>query len=63
MITACSTVDRVFAPFEAAGLDVPGQTIGRPVSDLLGGAVRDRVPSSTAAGRDRRPWKAEDVSG
>jgi glucarate dehydratase len=46
MITTSSTVDRVFSPFEVAALDVQGQSIGRSVSDLLGGAVRDRVPFS-----------------
>lgn len=46
MITTSSTVDRVFSPFEVAALDVQGQSIGRPVSDLLGGAVRDQVPFS-----------------
>ena len=46
MITSSSTVDRVFSPFEVACLDVQGQAAGRPVSDLLGGAVRDAVPFS-----------------
>jgi glucarate dehydratase len=46
MITTSSTVDRVFSPFEVACLDVQGKILGRPVSDLLGGAVRDRVPFS-----------------
>ncbi|HEY3775305.1 MAG TPA: glucarate dehydratase family protein [Solirubrobacteraceae bacterium] len=46
MITTSSTVDRVFSPFEVAALDVQGQSIGRPVSDLLGGAVRGQVPFS-----------------
>jgi glucarate dehydratase len=46
MITTSSTVDRVFSPFEVACLDIQGQAAGRPVSDLLGGAVRDRVPFS-----------------
>jgi glucarate dehydratase len=46
MITTSSTVDRVFSPFEVACLDVQGQAAGRPVSDLLGGAVRERVPFS-----------------
>lgn len=46
MITTASTTDRVFSPFEVACLDVQGKTLGRPVSDLLGGAVRDRVPFS-----------------
>lgn len=46
MITSASVVDRVFSPFEVACLDVQGQATGRPVSDLLGGAVRDAVPFS-----------------
>ncbi|MDF3336934.1 glucarate dehydratase family protein [Mycolicibacterium septicum] len=46
MITTASAVDQVFSPFEVACLDVAGQAIGRPVSDLLGGAVRDAVPFS-----------------
>ncbi|MGH3646985.1 MAG: glucarate dehydratase family protein [Micromonosporaceae bacterium] len=46
MITASGTVDRVFSPFEVACLDVQGKALGRPVSDLLGGAVRDAVPFS-----------------
>ncbi|MCH5644776.1 glucarate dehydratase family protein [Gordonia sp. ABSL49_1] len=46
MITTASTTDRVFSPFEVACLDVQGKSLGRPVSDLLGGAVRDRVPFS-----------------
>ena len=46
MITSSSTVDRVFSPFEVACLDVQGHAAGRPVSDLLGGAVRDAVPYS-----------------
>ncbi|HET6633563.1 MAG TPA: enolase C-terminal domain-like protein, partial [Streptomyces sp.] len=41
-----STVDRVFSPFEVACLDVQGKAAGRPVCDLLGGAVRDAVPFS-----------------
>jgi glucarate dehydratase len=46
MITSSSTVDRVFSPFEVASLDVQGHALGRPVSDLLGGKVRDAVPFS-----------------
>jgi glucarate dehydratase len=46
MITSSSTADRVFAPFEVACLDIQGKAAGLPVSDLLGGAVRDRVPFS-----------------
>ncbi len=41
-----SAVDRVFSPFEVACLDIQGKAAGRPVSDLLGGAVRDAVPFS-----------------
>jgi glucarate dehydratase len=46
MITTSSTVDRVFSPFEVACLDAAGKILGRPVSDLLGGAVRESVPFS-----------------
>ena len=44
--TATGTVDRVVAGFEVACLDVQGKALGRPVSDLLGGAVRPTVPFS-----------------
>lgn len=44
MVTGSSTVDRVFSPFEVACLDLQGKVLGRPVADLLGGTVRDRVP-------------------
>ncbi|WP_072804747.1 glucarate dehydratase family protein [Rhodococcoides yunnanense] len=46
MITTASTTDRVLSPFEVACLDVQGKALGRPVSDLLGGKVRDAVPFS-----------------
>jgi glucarate dehydratase len=46
LITTSSTTDRVFSPFEVACLDIQGKLAGRPVCDLLGGAVRDRVPFS-----------------
>jgi glucarate dehydratase len=46
MITGASAVDRVFSPFEVACLDIQGRTSGRPVVDLLGGRIRDRVPYS-----------------
>ena len=46
MITTASAVDQVFSPFEVACLDVQGHATGRPVSDLLGGKVRDTVPFS-----------------
>jgi glucarate dehydratase len=39
-------VDRVFSPFEVACLDIAGKAAGRPVADLLGGAVRAQVPFS-----------------
>ena len=45
-MTSASTVDRTFSPFEVAALDVQGRVLGRPVSDLLGGAVRTKVPFS-----------------
>jgi glucarate dehydratase len=35
---------RVFSAIEEACLDLVGKSTGRPVSDLLGGAVRKRVP-------------------
>jgi glucarate dehydratase len=37
---------KVEAAFEVALLDLQGQLLGRPLVDLLGGAVRDRVPYS-----------------
>jgi glucarate dehydratase len=46
MVTGSSTADRVLSPFEVACLDIQGKAIGRPVCDLLGGAVRDRVEYS-----------------
>jgi glucarate dehydratase len=45
-LTVESTVDRVFSPFEVAAWDIRGKALGRPVSDLLGGAVRSAVPYS-----------------
>jgi len=61
-----SAVDRVFSPFEVACLDIQGKAAGRPVADLLGGAVRDAVPFSAylfykwAGHPDREPdgWGA-----
>lgn len=46
MITTASAVDQVLSPFEVACLDIQGHWLGRPVSDLLGGKVRDAVPFS-----------------
>lgn len=34
---------RLYAALEIACLDIQGKVLGRPVSDLLGGAVRDRI--------------------
>lgn len=46
MVTGSSTADRVLSPFDVAALDIQGKLLGRPVSDLLGGAVRDSVQFS-----------------
>lgn len=46
MLELGSAVATVYSPFEVACLDVQGRETGRPVSDLLGGAVRDTVPFS-----------------
>jgi glucarate dehydratase len=46
MLDVSSALDTVYSPFEVASLDLQGRAAGRPVSDLLGGAVRDRVPFS-----------------
>jgi len=46
MLDVDSAVDTVYSPFEVACLDLQGHEAGVPVSDLLGGAVRDRVPFS-----------------
>ncbi|HTT59198.1 MAG TPA: glucarate dehydratase family protein [Acidimicrobiales bacterium] len=45
-ISASGTVLRTFAAFEVAALDIQGKLLDRPVSDLLGGAVRATVPFS-----------------
>ncbi|WP_405374237.1 MULTISPECIES: glucarate dehydratase family protein [unclassified Microbacterium] len=46
MVTGSSTADRVLSAFEVAALDVQGKVREVPVSALLGGAVRSRVPFS-----------------
>ncbi|MBM6545101.1 glucarate dehydratase [Janibacter sp. YIM B02568] len=46
MLDVDSAVDTVYSPFEVACLDIQGHRAGVPVSDLLGGAVRDAVPFS-----------------
>ncbi len=35
---------RLYAAIEMACLDIQGKALNRPMSDLLGGAVRDRIP-------------------
>lgn len=40
------SIDRLFSPFEVACLDIRGKAAGVPVSDLLGGKVRDAIPYS-----------------
>jgi glucarate dehydratase len=46
LIGQSAAADRVFSPFEVACLDIQGKAVGRPVADLLGGAVRTEVPFS-----------------
>ena len=46
MVTTSRMSDRVLSPFEVAAMDLQGKVLGRPVSDLLGGAVRDSVAFS-----------------
>ncbi|CAH0058016.1 unnamed protein product [Clonostachys solani] len=46
MVTTASVADKVFSPFEVACLDIQGKLAGLPVSDLLGGRVRDSVQYS-----------------
>ncbi len=43
MLADHKVVDVVYGAFEVACLDLQGKTLGRPMCDLLGGAVRDRV--------------------
>ena len=35
---------RLYAAIEMACLDIQGKALGRPISDLLGGSVRERIP-------------------
>ncbi len=46
MLDVDSALDTVYSPFEVACLDLQGHDTGRPVSDLLGGRARERVPFS-----------------
>src|SRR5262245_4352366 len=52
------------AAFEVAFLDLQGQLTGRSVAELLGGAVRDRVPYSAYLfykfARHKNPVHADD---
>jgi glucarate dehydratase len=48
-IERATDTQRVLAAFEVAALDAQGKLLGRPVSDLLGGAVRDEVAYSAYA--------------
>ncbi|MEU4395550.1 glucarate dehydratase family protein [Kribbella sp. NPDC023855] len=66
MLAIQNPADVVLSPFEVALLDIQGRELGRPVADLLGGAVRTEVPFSAylfykwAAHPDREPdaWGA-----
>jgi glucarate dehydratase len=46
MVTTACLADKVFSPFEVACLDIQGKLAGVPVSELLGGRVRDTVQYS-----------------
>lgn len=46
MVTTTSLADRVLSAFDVAALDIQGKSLGVPVSTLLGGAVREKVPFS-----------------
>lgn len=46
MVTGTTTLDRVFSPIEVAALDLQGKLLGVPVTTLLGGRNRERVPFS-----------------
>lgn len=46
MLDVDSALETVYSPFEVACLDIQGHRAGVPVSSLLGGAVRERVPFS-----------------
>jgi glucarate dehydratase len=46
MVTTASVTDKVFSPFEVACLDIQGKIAGLPVSEILGGRVRNNVQYS-----------------
>jgi glucarate dehydratase len=39
-------IARAYSPIEVAAFDIMGKAVGKPVCDLLGGRVRERVPFS-----------------
>ena len=49
-LAATAAGSRLPAAFECAVLDIRGKVLGCPVSELLGGAVRERVPVSLCTG-------------
>jgi glucarate dehydratase len=54
---------RLYAAIEMACLDIQGKVLGRPLSDLLGGSVRDRVPFiAYLFWRYDRPQGGDDIS-
>lgn len=50
------------AAFECAVLDIRGKVLGCPISELLGGAVRDRIPVSLCTGYKTVENTAEDAA-
>ncbi|MGZ0152340.1 glucarate dehydratase family protein [Kribbella sp. WER1] len=46
MLNLQDPADVVMSPYEVALLDIQGKALGRPVVELLGGAVRESVPFS-----------------
>lgn len=46
MLDVDSALETVYSPFEVACVDIQGVRAGVPVSSILGGAVRERVPFS-----------------
>ncbi|MBM4154387.1 MAG: glucarate dehydratase [Lentisphaerae bacterium] len=61
---------RLYAAIEMACLDIQGKVLNRPLSDLLGGSIRDRVPfiaylfwryDRPGGGHDRHPEDMADL--
>ena len=44
--SATRTLLKVLSPFEVAAIDLQARAVGRPVCDVLGGRIRERVPFS-----------------